>query len=138
MGLGSAQAGAEFARLSAFPAPLHADPASVCYRALGFSPGALPGTDLNGYAKALVMLAGVSSPGTLREVVRGYVGDRSSGQIYGGDTMLGKAFGTLGSGYQRPFELATQRLINMQASLSNCTGVQGLRGGIRSGVCTIS
>lgn len=56
----------------------------------------------------------------MQEVLRGYVGDRESKEIFGAETFMGKAFGVLGGGYQRPFELATVRLQNMIGSLNNC------------------
>lgn len=60
----------------------------------------------------LLMCAGVGSPGTLAEVLRGYTGDRSAPQ-----RLAGAPFNALGEGYQRPFELATVRLRNMQEVL---------------------
>jgi AhpC/TSA antioxidant enzyme len=67
VGLGSAEAGAEFAAQTGFPTDqLHADPTSACYRAMNFSPGALPGSGVSGYAKLLLMLAGIEAPGTMR------------------------------------------------------------------------
>lgn len=56
-------------------------------------------------------------PGFLQEVLRGYVGDRSAKPVFGGSSNL---FDVLGKGYQRPFELATLRLYNMNTVLSNC------------------
>lgn len=67
VGLGSSAAGAEFAGLTGYPSEkLYADPASACCKALGFSPGFLPGSDINGYAKIFPMLAGIGSPGTMQ------------------------------------------------------------------------
>jgi len=57
----------------------------------------------------LLMCAGIGSPGTLQEVLRGYSGDRSAPQRL--DTPLFRLAG--GEGFQRPFELATVRLRNM-------------------------
>jgi hypothetical protein len=68
------------------------------------------------------MCAGIGSPGTLAEVLRGYSGDRTAAERIGTDQVVqlgrwlrirGSLFGRLGSGYQRPFELATVRLSNM-------------------------
>ena len=59
------------------------------------------------------MLLGVGSPGTVQEVVRGYVGDRDAPEVFAG----GSVFDVLGSGYQRPFELASRRLLNMASIL---------------------
>lgn len=120
VGLGSAAAGRTFAEKTGFPADrLYADEVSACHRSLGFSPGFLGGSDLNGYLKIFPMLAGIGSPGTMQEVLRGYVGDRNGKPLFEETTPLGRAFGVLGTGYQRPFELATQRLFNMAGSLSN-------------------
>ena len=84
------------------------------YRELGFSRGFAP--DLEGvspYLKLLPMLAGAGSPGTVREVLRGYVGDRDAPEVFLG----GGVFDVLGTGYQRPFELASRRLLNMASIL---------------------
>ena len=53
------------------------------------------------------------------QVIRGYTGDQSAEPIFEG-TQLGRAFDTVGRGYQRPFELATKRLQNMAGVLSKC------------------
>jgi hypothetical protein len=71
----------------------------------------------------MLMCAGIASPGTLAEVFRGYRGDRNAPQLIGDDEEI-KAFPlpplqgrffrwSGGSGFQRPFELATLRLRNM-------------------------
>jgi hypothetical protein len=57
----------------------------------------------------LLMCAGIGSPGTLQEVLRGYTGDRTAPQRL--NLPLFRAAG--GEGFQRPFELATVRLQNM-------------------------
>lgn len=121
IGLGSRAAGEKFAEVSGFPsALLYADPASACHKAMGFSPGFLGSSSVSGYVKIFPMLAGIGSPGTMQEVIRGYLGDRNAKQIFTSDSFVGRAFGVLGDGYQRPFELATVRLNNMVTSLSNC------------------
>lgn len=51
----------------------------------------------------------------LEQVLRGYVGDRKRSPVFEDTT----PFDVLGKGYQRPFELATQRLFNMGTVLSN-------------------
>ena len=56
----------------------------------------------------------------LQEVLRGYFGDKSAKPIFDDKTQLGSAFNLVGTGYQRPFELATVRLNNMVGSLSHC------------------
>ncbi len=106
-----------------------ADPTGELYSALSFSPGFAPETKISAYAKLLVMLAGIGSPGTIQEVLRGYIGDRSAKPVFtdggGGDSGSGSGggrnlFDVLGSGYQRPFELATLCLFNMNLVLSHC------------------
>ncbi len=77
----------------------------------------------------LLMCAGISSPGTVKEVIRGYLGDKNSINIYSPEinyTILklfkisGSVFDLFGnSSYLRPFELATHRLNNMIEVLSN-------------------
>ncbi|GAB5363674.1 hypothetical protein AAMO2058_000904200 [Amorphochlora amoebiformis] len=141
IGIGSVEGAKEFSRLTGFPADkLWVDESASSYKLMGFAPGfgrrgeqksewwnsetVLKATqDWSPYAKLLVMCAGVGSPGTLQEVFRGYLGDRESPEIqkrFPGvlpDWMPG-LFGVLGDGYQRPFELATVRLINMNNILT--------------------
>ena len=99
------------------PGTLFADPTAATHDALrlsrGFDPK-LPGNvSLSPYARLVAMLAGVGSPGTMREVLRGYTGDRSAPQIFDAGP-----FDVLGRGFQRPMELATVRLNSMVTSLS--------------------
>ena len=87
--------------------------------------GASKGLDigLGGWINMTLMLMGIGSSKTLKEVIRGYTGDRGSSQIYNEtDTISifkflqfsGKLFErSFGKGYLRPFELATFRLKNM-------------------------
>ena len=119
VGLGSPEAGRKFAELLNFPVEdLYADPEGTLYKELGFSQGFLPDTDISPYLKLLPMLAGIGSPGTIQEVLRGYVGDKDAKPIFDGST-LGSLFDIVGKGYQRPFELATLRLQNMVGILPN-------------------
>jgi len=73
-----------------------------------------PGLQVPGgpWPSLLLMCAGIGSPGTLAEVLRGYTGDRQAPA-----RLLGPPFDRLGEGYLRPFELATVRLRNMQEVL---------------------
>ena len=76
-----------------------------------------------------LMLFGIGSPNTLKEVLRGYTGDINSNQIYKSHDKInlfnlfkfsGKAFDkTFGGNYLRPFELATFRLNNMIEIIQN-------------------
>ena len=49
-------------------------------------------------------------------MIRGYVGDSASKPIYDSPT----PFDVLGTGFQRPMELATLRLFNMIGILPKC------------------
>jgi hypothetical protein len=69
VGLGSDDNARRFSEVLNYPlANLYADPTGDCYKALGFSPGFLPETDVNPYLKLLPMLMGIGSPGTVQEV----------------------------------------------------------------------
>lgn len=95
------------------------------HRALGCSSGLkVPGGP---WPALLLMCAGIGSPGTLAEVVRGYTGDRRSPQCFDDEAVVETgvfpAFPAAlferagGRGFQRPFELATVRLRNMNEVL---------------------
>jgi hypothetical protein len=83
------------------------------HQSLGLSEGLkAPGGP---WPSLLLMCAGVGSPGTLAEVFRGYTGDRSAPQ-----RLASPLFNLAGGeGFQRPFELATVRLRNMQEVLGH-------------------
>ena len=78
---------------------------------------------LGGWANMLLMLSGINSFETIKEVIRGYTGDREAKQIYSEFDKInvlkfikfsGNSFKKVfGDGYLRPFELATFRLNNM-------------------------
>ena len=84
---------------------------------------------LGGWFNMLLMLSGINSFKTIKEVIRGYTGDRKARQIYSEFDKIGilkflnlsgnsfkKVFGV---GYLRPFELATFRLNNMNEIIKN-------------------
>lgn len=109
------QAGADrFCHYTGFPREaLEVDAEPALHHALGLYEGLkTPGGPWPGL---LLMCAGIGSPGTLAEVFRGYRGDRNAPQRI--DSPLFKLAG--GEGFQRPFELATVRLRNMQEVLSH-------------------
>jgi len=93
--------------------------------------GLYEGLQLGGgsWANLMLMCAGVGSPGTLAEVLRGYTGDRSAPQRIADDATIqagplpplrGSFFARAGgSGFLRPFELATLRLRNMAEVLGH-------------------
>ena len=84
---------------------------------------------LGGWINMLIMLSGINSLKTIKEVIRGYTGDRNSKQIFSDTDQIilfnlirfsGVFFKyTYGDGYLRPFELATYRLSNMSEILRN-------------------
>jgi len=86
-------------------------------------------TGLGGWVNMLLMLTGINSLKTIKEVIRGYTGDRKAKQIYSEFDKFdffkflnfsGNSFSQFfGNGYLRPFELATFRLNNMNEIIQN-------------------
>ena len=84
---------------------------------------------LGGWINMLLMLSGINSLKTIKEVIRGYTGDRKAKQIYSEFDKIdvlkflkfsGNSFkNVFGDGYLRPFELATFRLNNMNEIIQN-------------------
>ncbi|MEQ8752393.1 MAG: peroxiredoxin-like family protein [Coleofasciculus sp. G1-WW12-02] len=135
VGIGNLDSGKQFCHYTGFPAEwLFVDPNAQLHRQLNLYPGLnfkLPGlsTTQTAWLNLLLMCAGIGSPGTLAEVFRGYRGDRNAPQLIGDEEIIkakplpplkGSFFQFAGgSGYQRPFELATLRLRNMVEVLGN-------------------
>ena len=135
VGIGNLDSGKKFCQYTGFPSEwLFIDPDAELHRQLNLYPGLslkLPGlsTTQTAWLNLLLMCAGIGSPGTLREVFRGYWGDRQAPQLIGDHEVVravplpalkGSFFNLAGgSGFQRPFELATLRLRNMAEVLSN-------------------
>ncbi len=77
----------------------------------------------------LIMCAGINSRGTIKEVLRGYMGDENANSLfdYDEDIKIGRFSLFKGDMFDifskkqnlRPFELATKRLMNMVEILSN-------------------
>ncbi len=121
-GIGNEIGRARFCGFTGFPPErLVVDPEPTLHQALALCPGLqLP---IGPWGNLLLMCAGIGSPGTLKEVLRGYTGDRSAPQRIADDEMIhapplppirGSLFVRAGgTGFQRPFELATIRLRNM-------------------------
>jgi AhpC/TSA antioxidant enzyme len=125
----------KFCEFTGFPeAWLFVDPTAVLHRQLDLYAGLalkLPGLSVNqnAWLNLILMCAGIGSPGTLAEVFRGYVGDRTAPQLIADDEVVqaaplppfkGEVFKLAGgSGFQRPFELATLRLRNMAEVLTH-------------------
>ena len=128
IGIGQEAGRQRFCAFTGFPSDrllVEAEP--QLHRALGLYPGLGP---LGGaWPNLLLMCAGIGSPGTLAEVLRGYTGDRSAPQRIADDETIqagplppirGSLFARAGgSGFQRPFELATIRLRNMTEVLAH-------------------
>ena len=84
---------------------------------------------LGGWFNMLLMLSGLNSLKTIKEVIRGYTGDRKAKPIYSEFDKIkvlkflnfsGNSFTQVfGDGYLRPFELATFRLNNMNEIIQN-------------------
>lgn len=133
--IGDRAAGQKFCTYTGFPPEhLYIDPAASLHQKLDLYKGltaSLPGLSpqQNGYLNLLLMCAGIGSPGTLKEVFRGYKGDKSAPQLIADDEVVkaaplpalkGEVFKRAGGkGFQRPFELATLRLRNMAEVLGN-------------------
>tara|TARA_Y100001968_G_scaffold325839_1_gene367794 strand:+ start:180 stop:905 length:726 start_codon:yes stop_codon:yes gene_type:complete len=77
----------------------------------------------------LIMCAGINSRGTIKEVLRGYFGDKNAKSLFAFDEEITIGPFSLSKGnifnifskkkHLQPFELATRRLINMIEILSN-------------------
>lgn len=135
VGIGDRSAGEKFCNFTGFPAEwLFIDDRAKLHSQLHLYPGLslkLPNFSAaqNAWVNLILMCAGIGSPGTLREVFRGYKGDRSAPQlIQAGEIVRAKPLPPIegsffnvagGSGFQRPFELATLRLRNMAEVLGN-------------------
>ena len=135
VGIGDRSSGQKFCEFTKFPAEsLFIDERAELHTQLDLYPGLsvkLPrfSAAQNAWVNLILMCAGIGSPGTLSEVFRGYKGDRSAPQLIADKEIVnakplppiaGSFFDVAGgSGFQRPFELATLRLRNMAEVLSN-------------------
>lgn len=135
VGIGDRSAGQKFCTYTGFPpGHLHVDSTAALHNQLNLYKGLswnIPGLSpqQNGYFNLLLMCAGIGSPGTLKEVLRGYTGDKSAPQLIADNEVVkaaplpalkGETFKAAGGkGFQRPFELATLRLRNMTEVLSD-------------------
>ena len=135
VGIGDRNSGIKFCEYTGFdPKHLYVDPTAELHRKLNLYQGLtlkfpFLSAKSSAFLNLMIMCAGIGSPGTLSEVFRGYKGDRSAPQLIADDrvvkdTPLPNIKGSMfklagGSGFQRPFELATLRLRNMTEVLSN-------------------
>ncbi|MEB3308509.1 MAG: peroxiredoxin-like family protein [Cyanobacteriota bacterium] len=113
-GIGDQRSGERFCSYTGFPVEnLELERSAHLHRELSLYRGLeVPGGP---WPALLLMCAGIGSPGTLKEVLRGYSGDRNAPERLAGPGL----FSLLGQGYLRPFELATVRLNNMVEVLSH-------------------
>ena len=135
VGIGDRNSGLKFCDYTGFPREwLFVDPTAQLHQQLKLYRGLslkLPGlsTGQNAWLNLMLMCAGIGSPGTLAEVFRGYRGDRQAPQLIDDretikaaplPALKGSFFNMAGgTGFQRPFELATLRLRNMTEVLGN-------------------
>ena len=135
VGIGDRSSGQKFCEFTKFPAEwLFVDERAELHSQLNLYPGLalkIPNCSAaqNAWVNLILMCAGIGSPGTLKEVFRGYKGDRSAPQLIADAEIVnakplppiaGSFFHVAGgSGFQRPFELATLRLRNMAEVLGN-------------------
>eukprot|EP00854_Cymbomonas_tetramitiformis_P019155 gene19155-22900_t len=149
IGIGNSGAAARFAQFTGLPLEvLRVDPDAALHRALELYAGpgiALPDfvpeklrPAVGAWVNYMAMCAGIGAPGTLAEILRGYLGDKTAPERLTDDACVRMGpvlitgtrawkVGPLGadlwwkeeSGYQRPVELATVRLRNMVEVLGN-------------------
>ncbi|NUN65311.1 hypothetical protein HCU40_11220 [Pseudanabaena biceps] len=135
IGIGDRQSGQYFCKFTGFdPNWMFVDTTGELHRQLGLYAGLTTKFPLltsaqSAWVNLMLMCAGIGSQGTLAEVLRGYRGDRQAPQLIGDDEIIkaaplpelkGSFFKWAGgSGFQRPFELATLRLRNMAEVLGN-------------------
>ena len=135
IGIGDRASGFKFCEYTGFPTEcLFVDPDAQLHQELELYQGLtfkfpLLTTGQSAWVNLMLMCAGIGSPGTLGEVFRGYLGDKKAPQLIGDDEVIhakplpplkGSFFKMAGgTGFQRPFELATLRLRNMTEVLSN-------------------
>ncbi|AFZ19156.1 peroxiredoxin-like family protein [Allocoleopsis franciscana] len=135
VGIGDRTSGQQFCEYTGFPPDcLFVDPKAELHQKLELYPGLSLklkslSTAQNAWINLMLMCAGIGSPGTLAEVFRGYLGDRKAPQLIGDQEVVkakplpplkGSFFNLAGgTGFQRPFELATLRLRNMVEVLSH-------------------
>jgi hypothetical protein len=135
VGIGDRQSGEYFCKFTGFdPSWMFIDKTGELHRQLNLYSGLttkfpLLSSGQSAWVNLMLMCAGIGSQGTLKEVFRGYKGDRNAPQLIADDEVIkaaplpplrGSFFKWAGgSGFQRPFELATLRLRNMAEVLSN-------------------
>ena len=97
------------------------------HKKLNLNPGLV--SPMPAIINLLIMCTGINSKGTIKEVLRGYLGDKYAKSLFSYDEdinlgpfslLKGKMFDVFSKKqHLRPFELATRRLMNMIEILSN-------------------
>tara|TARA_B100000965_G_scaffold1293_1_gene1027 strand:- start:2070 stop:2795 length:726 start_codon:yes stop_codon:yes gene_type:complete len=97
------------------------------HKKLNLNPGFV--SPLPAIMNLLIMCCGINSRGTIKEVLRGYFGDKNAERVFGFEEDIkigpfslfkGKMFDIFSKKENlRPFELATRRLVNMIEILTN-------------------
>jgi hypothetical protein len=135
VGIGDRHSGIQFCNYTGFSQEeLFVDSEAKIHTVLGLYRGLninfpLLSTSQKAWLNLMLMCAGIGSPGTLKEVFRGYTGDKKAPQLIADEEVIkgtplppmkGSFFKAVGgSCFQRPFELATLRLRNMTEVLSH-------------------
>lgn len=128
IGIGDRQSGKKFCQYTGFSEDnLFIDSSAELHRELNLYQGlkwdlSFFSKTQNAWANLLLMCAGIGSKGTLKEVFRGYIGDKNAPSLFKENESINikplpainsSFFNRVGKDYQRPFELATLRLQNM-------------------------
>ncbi|MEH1830485.1 MAG: peroxiredoxin-like family protein [Nostoc sp.] len=135
IGIGNRNSGIKFCEYTGFPQEwLFVDAKAEIHELLDIYQGLsiqfpLLSMSQKALLNLMLMCAGIGSPGTLKEVFRGYKGDKKAPQLIADEEVVmgtpipaikGSFFKAAGGkGFQRPFELATLRLRNMTEVLRN-------------------
>ena len=135
IGIGDINSGLKFCEYTGFPQEnLFVDSTAKIHQELDLYKGLslkipLLSQQQNAWVNLMLMCGGIGSKGTLKEVFRGYKGDKNAPQLIKDEDIInlfsflsikGSFFEKAGGkGFQRPFELATLRLKNMIEVLNN-------------------
>ncbi len=128
VGIGSEKSKEYFCRFNKIdPQKVFAMSNSDLHRKFNLKPGLV--TSLPAIINLLIMCLGINSKGTIKEVLRGYIGDKNAMPLFSSDDEIkigsismfkGKMFEIFSKKeILRPFELATRRLMNMIEILSH-------------------
>ena len=128
VGIGSEKSKEYFCRFNKIdPQKVFAMSNAGLHQKLNLKPGLV--TSLPAIINLLIMCMGINSKGTIKEVLRGYMGDKNAMPLFSSDDEIkigtisifkGKMFEIFSKKeILRPFELATRRLMNMIEILSH-------------------